>query len=150
MSDNPQQRIESEVRQALKARQKEKLSTLRMLLNAINNERIRSGREVDDVAFAGLVRQAIKQRREASEQFRQGGRDELAEREEREAEILADYLPPAVSDRELRSAIEEIVAAQELSGPQAIGPVMQQMMARFGHRADGGTINRLAREILSD
>ena len=94
----PQERIETEVREALKARQKERLSTLRMLLNTLKNERIRTGQEVDEATFLKLVRKSIKQRQESSQQFRQGGRQELAEKEDREADILTAYLPPAVDD----------------------------------------------------
>jgi len=144
-----QERIESEVKQALKAQDKERLSTLRMLLNAIKNERIRSGDEVDEETFFSLVRKGIKQRRESSEQYRLGNRPELAEKEEREAEILQAYLPPEVSDLELQAAIREFVLAEELAGPQAMGQVMKAMLHRFAGRADGATINRLAREILT-
>lgn len=146
----PQQRIETEVLQALKAQEKEKLSTLRLLLNAIKNERIRTGEEVDESTFVNLVRRSIKQRQEASEQYRQGGREELAEREEREAEILNDYLPPQVDEDELTAAIRDFIAAEGLAGPQALGPVMKEMLSRFSGRTDGGTINRLARVLLTD
>jgi uncharacterized protein YqeY len=147
MSD-PRQRIETDLRAARKAGERERVATLGMLLTAIDNERIRGGEPVDDTAFATLVQKAIKQRKEASEQYRQGGSDERAQSEEREAEILAVYLPEQVDEEELRQAILEIVDAGALSGPAGIGRVMGQMMARYRGRADGGTINRLAREIL--
>ena len=136
--------------QALKAGDKERLSTLRMLLNAIKNERIRTGEDIDEPAFLQLVRKGIKQRRESSLQYRQGERPELAEREDREAEILEAYLPPAVDEDELATAIREHVATAGLSGPQAMGSVMKAMIQRFSGRADGATINRLAREILAE
>jgi uncharacterized protein len=144
----PQETVESDLRAALKAGEKEKLATLRLLLTDLKNERIRRGSEVDAETFAGLVRKAIKQRGEAAEQFRAGGRPELADKEEREAAILEAYLPQQVGEAEIRAAIEALVAAEGLSGPKGIGPVMRAMLARFGATADGGTINRLAREIL--
>ncbi len=147
MSD-PRERIEADLRAARKARERQRVATLGMLLTAIDNERIRNGEAVDDTVFATLVQKAIKQRKEASAQYRQGGNDDRAEGEEREAEILAAYLPEQVDEEELRQAIREIVDAGELSGPAGIGRVMGQMMARYRGRADGGTINRLAREIL--
>ena len=148
--ETPQERIEDEVRQALKAQDKERLSTLRLLLNAIKNERIRTGEEVDDKTFLSLVRKGIKQRRESSEQYRQGNRPELADKEEREAEILGDYLPPEISEAEIETTIREYVAAEGLAGPQAIGQVMKEMIRRYAGSADGATINRLARDILSE
>jgi len=147
---SPREQIEAEVRQALKAQDKERLSTLRLLLNAIKNERIRIGEEVDEAGFYNLVRKGIKQRQESSEQYARGGRDDLAERERREAEILSEYLPPAVDETELIEAIRDYIAAEGLSGPQAMGPVMKEILARYSGRTDGATVNRLARQILAE
>ncbi len=146
----PQERIELEVRQALKAQDKLELSTLRMLLNAIKNEQIRTGSQVDEATFLTLVRRSIKQRQDSEEQYRQGDREDLARKEQQEAEILERYLPPQAGEDEIRDAIRELVESESLSGPQGIGPVMKAMMARFGGAADGATINRLAREILNE
>ncbi|MGH9362378.1 MAG: GatB/YqeY domain-containing protein [Thermoanaerobaculia bacterium] len=150
MATPPQQRIESDVKEALKAGQKERVSTLRLLLNEIKNERIRRGSEVDEPGFVALVRKALKQRDEAATQYRQGGRPELAEKEEREAGLLTGYLPAQVDEAQIRAAIAELVAARGLAGPAAIGPVMKEMLARFGSAADGATINRIAREVLAE
>lgn len=144
----PQKQIEQQVQAALKASDRDRLDTLRMLLSAIHNERIRTGAEVDEETLWSLARKGIKQRRESSEQYRSGGRDDLADKEDREAEILAEFLPPAVDDDELTEAIRAFVESEDLSGPQAIGPIMKAMMARYSGRADGSTINRLARQIL--
>lgn len=146
---NPQERIESDVKEALRSGEKEKLSTLRLLLSEIKNERIRSREEVDEETFFRLVRKGIKQRKDSAEQYRKGSRAELAEAEEREAEYLLAYLPAQAGEAELRAAIQEFVEAEGLSGPGAIGPVMKAMVARFAGQADGGTISRIAREVLS-
>lgn len=145
---NPHDSIQNDIKDALKAGDKERVSTLRLLLTAIKNEQIRAGEEVDDEAFLKLVRKAIKQRKDSVEQYRKGGREELADKEEREAGILASYLPPQVDEGELKAAIEAFVAEQELSGPAAIGAVMKTMMGRFAGQTDGGTINKIAREVL--
>lgn len=144
----PQQRIESDLKTAMKAGDKERLSTLRMLLADVKNERIRRGGEVDEAGLAALVRKGIKQRQESAEQFRRGGREEQAAKEEREAEHLGEYLPQQASEEEVRTAVEELVEAEGLSGPAAIGRVMRATMERFGSRADGAVVNRLAREVL--
>jgi uncharacterized protein YqeY len=149
MTTTPQQRIEADVKTALKAGEKEKLSTLRMLLTEIKNEKIRRQGEVDEAGFVSLVRKAIKQREEAAAQYKTGGRPELAAKEESEAKTLAEYLPAQVDEGQIRAAIQEVVAAKGLSGPAAIGPIMKEMLARFGSSADGSTINRLAREVLA-
>jgi uncharacterized protein len=144
----PQQRIEAGVKEALKAGDKERLQTLRLLLTEIKNERIRRGGEVDEAGFVALVRKAIKQREESVAQYRAGHREELAAKEEREAHILAAFLPAAADESDIRAAIATLIAERGLSGPAGIGPVMKEMLARFGTSADGATINRLARELL--
>ncbi|HEX6861184.1 MAG TPA: GatB/YqeY domain-containing protein [Thermoanaerobaculia bacterium] len=145
----PQQRIEADVKTAMKAGEKERLSTLRMLLTEIKNERIRRGSDVDEAGFVSLVRKAIKQREEAALQYRNGGREELAAKEESEAKLLASFLPTQVDEAQIRAAVEAVVAERGLSGPAAIGPIMKEMLARFGSSADGSVINRVAREVLT-
>ena len=145
----PQERIENDLKAAMRSGEKERVGTLRMLLAEINNERIRAGEEVDEEGFFGLVRKAIKQRREAAEQFRKGGREESAAKEEREAEILEAYLPEQVDEAEIRQAIAAFVDEHGLSGPPAMGPVMKEMMSRFAGRTDGSVVSRIAREILA-
>ncbi len=146
---NPQEQIESDVKEALRSGEKEKLSTLRLLLSEIKNERIRSREQVDEETFLRLVRKGIKQRKDSAEQYREGSRAELAEAEEREVEYLLAYLPAQASEAKLRAAIQGFVEAEGLSGPGAIGPVMKAMVARFSGQADGGTISRIAKEVLS-
>ncbi|MEA2600597.1 MAG: uncharacterized protein QOF89_1589 [Acidobacteriota bacterium] len=133
----------------MKAGDKEKLSTLRMLLTEIKNERIRRGSEVDEAGFVSLVRKAIKQREEAATQYRNGHREELATKEESEGRLLETFLPAQVDEGQIRAAIEELVASRGLAGPAAIGPIMKELLARFGSSADGSTINRIAREVLA-
>lgn len=145
----PQQRIESELKAALKAGDKLRLQTLRLLLAEIKNDRIRRGAEVDEAGFVALVRKAIKQREEAAAQYRAGQREELAAKEQSEAAILAGFLPAAADDAEVRAAIAALIAERGLAGPQAIGPIMKEMLARFGSAADGSIINRIAREVLA-
>lgn len=148
MSTTPQARVESDLKTAMKAREPDRVQTLRLLLTAVKNRRIELGAELDEKDFVALVRKAIKQRQEAADQYRKGRREELAIKEEKEILVLEPYLPPTVDEATLRQAIEELVKRQELSGPKAMGAVMKAMMARFGASADGKEISRLAREIL--
>jgi uncharacterized protein YqeY len=147
--ETPQQRIEADVKAALKAGEKDKLSTLRLLLTELKNERIRRGSEVDEPGFVSLVRKGIKQREESIAQYRQGGRLELAAKEAAEIDVLANYLPPQVDEAQIRAAIQALVDERGLAGPAAIGVVMKETLARFGSAADGATINRIAREVLA-
>ncbi|HEY0781084.1 MAG TPA: GatB/YqeY domain-containing protein [Thermoanaerobaculia bacterium] len=146
----PQQRIEADVKAAMKAGEKERLSTLRMLLAEIKNERTKPGAgEVDEATFASLVRKAIKRRDEAATQFRSGGREESAQKEESEAVLLKTYLPASPGDDEIRAAVVALVAERGLSGPAAIGPIMKELPARLGSGAESATISRIAREVLA-
>jgi uncharacterized protein YqeY len=145
----PQQRIEAGVKEALKDGDKLRHQTLRLLLTEIKNERIRRGGEVDEAGFVALVRKAGKQREEAAAQYRAGRREELAVKEEAEAVILASFLPAAADEGAIRAAIAALIAERGLAGPAAIGPIMKEMLLRFGTSADGATINRIAREQLN-
>lgn len=144
----PQQRIEFDLRTAMKASDKERVGTLRMLLTDLKNERIRRGGEVDEAGFVAQVRKGIKQREEAAEQFARGDRPEQAAKERREAQILAAYLPAAPGEGEIRAAVEAYVAEHGLSGPQAIGRVMPAMIQRFAGRADNSVLSRIVRDVL--
>jgi uncharacterized protein YqeY len=145
----PQKRLETDVKEAMKGGDKERLSTLRMLLSAVKNERIARGSEVDEAAFASITRKAIKQREEAAEQYRKGARPELAEKEEREGKLLAAYLPAQVDEGQIRAAITALVAERGLAGNAAMGQIMKEMIGRFGAAADGAVISRVAREVLN-
>ena len=145
----PQQRIELDLRGAMKAGDKERVGTLRMLLTELKNERIRRGAEVDEAGFLAALRKGIKQRDEAAEQFDKGKRPEQAAKERREADILGSYLPAAPSEDEIRQAVEAYVAEHGLSGPQAMGQVMPAMIQRFEGRADNAVVSKVARQVLA-
>ena len=146
----PAEQLQQDLHRALKERDSVRASTLRLLLTDVKNETIAGGGELSDEDFVKLVQRGIKRRNEAAEQYRAGARDELADKEEAEAKILEDYLPPQVDEGTLRQAIEELAAERQLSGPRAIGEVMKEIMTRFAGQADGSTVSRIAREILGE
>ena len=141
--------LQEDIKNALRAGESEKLGTLRMLLTDVRNKAIELRRDVEEPEFLALVQKAIKQRREAADQFEAGDRLELAEKEMREAVFLDAYLPDQPSDDEIRGHVAPYVSEQGLEGPAAIGTVMKEMLQRFSGSADGASINRIAREILS-
>ncbi|MGD2116513.1 MAG: GatB/YqeY domain-containing protein [Acidobacteriota bacterium] len=146
----PQQRVESDLKTAMKAGEKDKVSTLRMVLSELKNERIRKGAEVDEAGFIAILRKAIKQREDSAEQYDKGDRPEQAERERQEAAFLqSEYLPKEPSEDEIRRAVEEYVAEHGLSGMGAMGRVMPAMIERFEGRADNAVVSKIAREILA-
>ena len=145
---SPQQRVQADLTQAMKARDAERTSTLRMLLSELKNERIKLGHEVAEDEFLVVVQRGVKQRSDSVEQYRKGGREDLAGKEEREAAVLAAYLPEQVSADEVRAAVEELVRAEGLTGPSGIGKVMQSVLPRFKGRFDGKALQQIAREVL--
>jgi uncharacterized protein len=144
----PQARVQEDLKQAMKARDAERTSTLRMLLSELKNERIKLGHEVGEEEFLVVVQRGVKQRNDSVEQYRKGGREDLAGKEEREAVVLASYLPEQVSPAEVRAAVEDLVRAEGLSGPSGIGRVMQTVLPRFKGRFDGKALQQIAREVL--
>jgi hypothetical protein len=144
----PQARVQEDLKQAMKARDAERTSTLRMLLSELKNERIKLGHEVGEEEFLVVVQRGVKQRNDSVEQYRKGGREDLAGKEEREAVVLSSYLPEQVSPAEVRAAVEELVRAEGLSGPSGIGRVMQTVLPRFKGRFDGKALQQIAREVL--
>jgi uncharacterized protein YqeY len=145
---SPQERIQNDLKESMKARDAERTSTLRMLLAELKNERIKLGHEVGEEEFARVLQRGVKQRQDSVDQYRKAGREDLAAKEEREAQVLSAYLPEQVSEEEVRRAIEEVVREQGLSGAAGLGAVMKAVLPRYQGRIDGKTVQRLAREVL--
>ena len=145
MTSSLKGRLQADLNDARRSRDKLRTLVLSMTLSEIRNREIDAGGELDDDEVVRAVTKAIKQRRDAAEQMRAGGREELAVKEESEAKVLAGYLPEGLSEDEVRAMIREIVAG----GATAMGPVMGQLMPRLRGRFDGKEANRLVREELA-
>ena len=140
--------IRADMTQSMKAREAERLSTLRMLQAAVKNEQIERGRELADEEALVLIRKAVKQRLDSIDQYTKGNRSDLADKEKRELEILKTYLPPELSEQELETGLREIVAATGASSKKDLGKVMKEATARFKGRADGKTIQEIVSRLL--
>ena len=132
----------------MKARERDRVQTLRLLLTAVKNRRIELGEELNEREFLVLVRRAVKRGREAAEQYRAGQREDLAAKEEGEILQLESYLPPSIDEKTMREGAAEFIRAEGLSGPQALGQVMKAMVARFEGNADGKALSSVVRELL--
>ena len=144
------QQIDEDLKTAMKGRDELKVSALRMLKAAVSNTAIQKGKQaLEDGEIQDVIGKLIKQRQEAVEAFTKGGRPEMAEKEAKEAAILKAYLPPAMSEAELKSLIQATIQETGASGPQGMGAVMKAVMAKVSGRADGKIINQLVREALS-
>jgi uncharacterized protein YqeY len=137
-------KVQADLNDARKQRNRERTLVLSTLLSELKNEEIRSGPELDDGAAVQVVSKGIKQRRDAAEQMRAAGREELAAHEDAQASILRTYLPEGLSEDEVRAMVREIVAG----GAGAMGAVMGQLMPRIRGRFDGTEANRIVKEEL--
>lgn len=130
---------------ARKAQDKARTLVLGTIVADVKNRRIELRRDLTDEDVVDVLRKGIKRRRESIEMYERGKREDLVEKERAEVELLEQYLPAAVSDDEIRAAVKSAIAA----GAQNIGAVMGKVMPQFKGRAEGGTINAIAREELS-
>jgi len=141
-------RIESDLREALKAGEKRRVSTLRLLLASAQNEKIHLQRDLTDEEVEAIVRRAVRERREAIEQYTRGGRPDLADRETEELRVLEAYLPKGLTDEEVEAAIREIIREKNLASVKEAGLVMKELMARHRGRVDGKRAQEIARRLL--
>lgn len=141
--------LTSDMKEAMKAKQAERLSTIRQLRSAIKNKEIELKQELDDEAVISIIGTLCKQRREAAEMYRDNDRLELAEKEESELAILQGYLPAQLGEAELREIVAAVVAETGAISMKEMGKVMPQVMARTKGAADGKLVNQLVREHLS-
>jgi len=139
-------RLRGDLNAARKDRDKFRTLVLSTVLSEVRNREIDTREELNDEGVTQVITRAIKQRRDASEQMREGGRGELADREDAQAALLADYLPEQMSEDEVRAIIRETIDG----GADRMGPLMGQVMPRIRGRFDGKEANRIVREELAE
>jgi uncharacterized protein YqeY len=140
--------FEDDLKAAMKAGDKTKVATLRLLIAALKNERIQAARDLTGEEIEAAVRRAVKQRKDSIEQYQKGGRQDLVDAENVELAILETYLPKGLSDTDLEAAVRAIVAEKGFSTAKDVGLVMKELMARHRGRVDGKRAQELARQIL--
>lgn len=145
MPETLKSELERHLSQARKARDRLRTTVLSSTLAELRNAEIEARGEADDEMVKRVLTRAVKQRREAAEQMRSGGRPELADKEEAEAAILGEFLPPPLSADEVRAMVREILA----QGAGDMGAVMGRLMPRVQGRFDGKEANRIVREELA-
>jgi uncharacterized protein YqeY len=145
-----QERLVEEMKEAMRSGQAAKVSTIRMLRAALKNREIDRGKDrpLSDHDVLDVIQSGIKQRRDAIEQFRKGGRQDLVAKEEEEVAILQTFLPPPLSERELDDLVRDVGAEVGAAGVKDMGKVMKTTMARVAGRADGGTVNAAVKRYL--
>lgn len=140
--------IQESVRQAMKSGDKVTLSTLRLLLSAVHNEEIRVRRELTREDIQRTITTLCKQRNEAIDLYRKGGREDLAQKEEAEFAVLKRFLPQQLSEEEVKEVIRAAIADAGAKGVQDLGKVMKLVMPKVAGKSDGKRVNELARGLL--
>jgi uncharacterized protein len=141
--------IEDELRQATLAREAERRDTLRLILAALRGAEKELQRPLKDDEELQVLQRERKRRTEAAEAFRAGGRQEQAEAEERELEILEEFMPEPLSEDEIEEIVDNVIAEVGATSMRELGRVMADVMPQIAGRADGSTVSQLVREKLA-
>lgn len=145
-----QQRLESAMRDSMRARDEQRTQTLRMAMAAAHNQRIARGRDLTDEEVVDVLSKQVKQRRESIAMFRDAGREDRAAAEEAEAAILAEFLPEQLSEDEIVSLARAAIAETGASSPSDMGRVMGTLSPRTKGRADGRVVSDVVRRLLAE
>ena len=141
--------IEEAVKVSMKNRDKEITSTLRMAISELKKEEIDKRIDLEDEQVIQILQRMIKQRKDSYSQFSDAGRNELAEKEQNEINILSDFLPEQLSEEELTLIVTEVIKETSASGPQDMGKVMGSLKQRIQGNADMGLVSKIVKENLS-
>lgn len=143
------ERLDADLKTAMKEKDAVKLSVVRLLKSAIKYREIELAKTLDDVEIQGVIASEIKRRRDAIEQFRAGNRPDLADREEAEVRVLQGWLPAQLGLDELRAKVDEVVRRVGASGPKDMGAVMKALLPEVQGRAEGKTVSELVKARLA-
>jgi uncharacterized protein YqeY len=149
MSESLKQRIDADMKTAMREKDKDRLGTIRLILAAIKQREVDERITLDDTQVLAILDKMVKQRRDSIEQFRAAGREELAVKEEAELAVIQGYMPAALSDSELDALISEAVAASGAKTMQEMGKVMGLLKAKVQGRADMGAVSAKIKARLS-
>ena len=143
------EKLEQEMVAAAKARDRLRLSALRLIKTALHNREIDLKRELNEEEFLQLLATMVKQRRDSIEQFAKGNRADLVEKEESELRIIQEFMPSQMSEEEIGEEIKKVVGEVGATSVKDMGKVMKALMPRLTGRADGKTVGEKVKQMLS-
>jgi uncharacterized protein YqeY len=145
------EKLQSDLTDAIRARDEVKSGTVRMLLAAITTEEVagKAARVLNDAEIITVLSREAKKRREAVEAYTQAKRDDLANKEKAEAAVIALYLPEQLSEDQLKQMITEAIAKTNAAGPAGMGLVMKELQPKIAGKADGGLVSTLVKAALA-
>ncbi|MDZ7612209.1 MAG: GatB/YqeY domain-containing protein [Candidatus Moranbacteria bacterium] len=144
-------KIVEDFKEAFRQGEKERKAVLSSLNSEIKNKEIELGKReegLSDEETIGVVKKALKQREDAVDQYQNGGRNDLAEKEQKEAEFIKEYLPEQMSSEAVEEKVKAIIEEQGASGPSDLGKVMGRAMQELKGAADGGKVREIAQKLL--
>ncbi len=141
--------ITDDMKTAMRARETERLGTIRLLLAAIKQREVDERVTLDDAAITAVIDKMIKQRKDSISQFQTAGRDDLVAKEQAELGVLAAYMPEQLSDEAINAEIQAAVAATGAAGPQDMGKVMGVLKSKLAGRADMTAVSGLVKAALA-
>ncbi len=143
------ERLNADLREAIRARDELRRTTIRLVLSALHNAEIAAQRPLDEAMAQDVLRTQVKQRRESIEQYRNAGRDDLAAKEEAELGIILAYMPAQLGRDEVVGEARRIIDEVGATGPADMRRVMPPLMERLRNRADGRMVSEVVRELLA-
>jgi len=149
MSESLKQRLQQDMKAAMRSKQGERLGAIRLIMAAIKQREVDERIELDDAQIIEVLSKMVKQRKDSLEQYQQAGRQDLADVESAELALLGEYLPPAMATDELAAIIDEVIAATGAESPRDMGKVMAQLKPRIQGRADMAVVSGMIKERLS-
>jgi uncharacterized protein len=141
--------LQEDIKAAMRAKESNRLSTLRLITAAIKQKEVDERITLDDAGVLAVLEKMVKQRKDSITQFQAGGRQDLVAIEEAELAVLAAYMPEQMSEAELRAAIDAAVSQTAAAGPQDMGKVMAVLRPALAGRADMGLASKLLKEKLA-
>jgi uncharacterized protein YqeY len=141
--------IKAAMKAAMKAKDKERLSTIRLILSEFKRIEVDERIEIDDARALAILDKMVKQRRDSAQQYADAGRDELAARENSEITVIQEFLPSQLGEDEINAMIDDAIAASDASGMAAMGAVMGQLKPQLQGRADIGAVSQLVKQRLT-
>ncbi len=144
------ERLEADMKDSMRSRDTLRLETIRGVRGAMRNREIEIGGSLDEEGILRVIRALVKQRAEAVEQYRAGGREELARKEEAEQAVLQAYLPSAPDAAEVERVVRAVIAEVGAETPRDVGRVMRPALERLGPAADGKLVNETVRRLLAE
>jgi uncharacterized protein YqeY len=149
MASGTKDRLQEDVKAALKSADKARLGVLRMVMAAIKQREVDSRERLDEAGILSVLEKMVKQRQDAAEQFERGGRRDLVAKELAEIDVIREYLPAPLDETAIAELIAAAIAETQAAGPSDMGRVMGQIKARAAGRVDMGAISKRVREKLS-